>query len=93
MIVSLLPVGILADANDPAPTDIIPGSDTDPILSFIFTVDGVEYAKQNIRSGESLLEPAAPYKESMKFLGWFTEDGAPFTTFNQPLSVTVEKCR
>lgn len=91
MVVSLFPLGVLADTDAPTATAIVPGSDSDPILSFIFKVDGTEYARQNIRSGESLAEPAAPYKESMKFLGWFDESGTQFTSFNQPLAVTDEE--
>ena len=89
MIMSFLPMGIWAEGGTSSSSAIIPAEET-AVITFIFNVDSTEYGRQNIKSGESLIEPEAPYKASMKFLGWYTEEDTQFTSFNQPMLINTD---
>lgn len=61
-------------------TSILPG-DT-PVATYVFHNDGVEYARQSVKNGETLYEPAAPAAPAGSvFAGWFTDAGEQFTSF------------
>ena len=61
-------------------TSILPG-DT-PVATYVFHNDGVEYARQSVKNGETLYEPAAPAASAGSvFAGWFTDAGEQFTSF------------
>ncbi len=89
MIMSILPMGIWAEGETSASSSMTPADET-AVITFIFNVDGAEYGRQNIKSGEALIEPGAPYKASMKFLGWYTDEDTQFTSFNQPMVITAD---
>ena len=89
MIMSFLPMGVWAERGTSTASSITPADET-AVITFIFNVDGSEYGRQNIKSGEALIEPEAPYQDSMKFLGWYTEEDTQFTVFNQPMLINTD---
>lgn len=61
-------------------TSILPG-DT-PVATYVFHNGGVEHARQSVKDGETLYEPAAPAAPAGSvFAGWFTDAGEQFTSF------------
>ncbi len=60
--------------------------------TYIFMVDAEEWERQIVQNGEFLIEPEAPEKENLRFIGWFTESDIPGEPdiqidFDQPVSV------
>lgn len=53
--------------------------------TYTFYVNDQEYAKQIVKTGETLLEPEAPVSEDegTVFDGWYTQDGEEFTGFGE----------
>lgn len=63
-------------------TSILPG-DT-PVATYVFHNGEAEYARQSVKDGETLYEPAAPAASAGSvFAGWFTDKdaGEQFTNF------------
>ncbi len=61
--------------------------------TYIFMVDAeTEWERQTVQDGELLIEPEAPEKENLRFIGWFIESDVPGEPdiqidFDQPVSV------
>ena len=64
--------------------------------TYIFMVDAEEWERQTVQDGELLIEPEAPEKENLRFIGWFIESDIPGEPdiqidFDQPVSVAEEE--
>lgn len=70
---------------------VVTDEDKPTLATYDFVVDGESVSTQTVKSGDTLVSPKVPDKQGQYFVGWFDEQGVPFSDFNSTLDVTVEE--